>query len=126
MLPTKDEVKSTGFIISRGWFWLVVILLTGFAVTTGGYMARPYWLDLERKANVASPQYVEARRAELIELVIQVNGIDTSLANPAISAGLKNALRNQRAGLIQRMATAAAKLPTDAVPSSAIRLIATN
>ncbi len=124
--PSKGEVTGSIFGITRGIFWLVVVMLTIGAVGTGVWMVKPYWLGLERQAYVASHQYVEARRAEMMTMHTQVLGINTSIARPGTSAQLKASLGIQKAALLARLREAAAKVPADAVPPAVIRLLATN
>jgi len=124
--PSKEEVTGTIFGLTRAWFWLAMIVATVFVVGTGYWIAKPYWLGLERQAYVSSHQYVEARRTSLVTLLTQAQSIDTSLANPALSETLKSSLRLQKAGLIQRIRTAQSEIPADAVPSAVIRYLAMN
>ena len=124
--PSKDEVTGSIFGITRGVFWLLILMLTVGGVGTGVWMVKPYWLGLERQAYVASHQYVEAQRAAMISMHTQITGINSSIARPGLSAQLKAALGTQKAALIARLREAAAKVPSDAVPPSVIRLLATN
>ncbi len=124
--PSKDEVTGSIFGITRGIFWLIVVMLTIGAVGTGVWMVKPYWLGLERQAYVASHQYVEAQRAAMITMHTQVLGIDASLVRPGVSVATRATLSTQKAALIARLREAAAKVPADAVPPAVIRLLATN
>ena len=124
--PSKDEVTGSIFGITRAWFWSLMVIATVFVGVSGYWMAKPYWLGLERKAYVASPQYVEARRAEMMTMHTQVLGINISIARPGTSAQLKASLGVQKAALLARLREAAAKVPADVVPPAVTRLLATN
>ena len=124
--PDKHEVTTSIFGLTRGWFWLGMFMLTIFFVGTGVMMTKPYWLGLERQAYVASHQYVEARRTSLITLLTQVQGIDTTVKGQELTPAMHNALRRQKSGLVDRMRTAAAEIPADAVPAAVTRYLATN
>lgn len=124
--PSKGEVTGSIFGITRGVFWLLILMLTVGGVGTGVWMVKPYWLGLERQAYVASHQYVEAQRAAMITIHTQIIGIDPQLVRSDLSAQLKQALVTQRSALIARLRELAVKVPSDAVPPSVIRLLATN
>lgn len=124
--PNKEEVTGSIFGITRTWFWLGVLLLTVFAVGTGAMMTKPYWLGLERKAFVASHQYVESRRTELVQMHTQIVSIDRSIARGNLRGRLSKALAAQRSALVSRMRNAAAGVPTDAVPPVVARFLTRN
>lgn len=124
--PDKEEVTTTIWGLTRGWFWLGMFMITIFAVGTGVMMTKPYWLGLERKAFVASHQYVESRRTELVQMHTQITGIDRSIARPGLSAQLKQSLGAQRLAIIARMRNAAAEIPEDSIPPVVVRFLARN
>lgn len=77
---------------------------------------RPVALDMERRAEVRSPQYVEARRAEILNDLASVRQIDVDLAAGTASADAVSAMRLQRDAICDRVRRAAAEIPEDAVP----------
>jgi len=123
--PSKEEVTGTIFGLTRGAFWLLVMIGTMGAIGTGYWMVKPYWLGLERQAYTASHQYVEARKTALLDLASEVEKINTAIARTVVGnrGQLKRALAGQRTALVDRMKTEAAKIPADAVPARVYRII---
>ena len=79
------------------WFVFIAILVSG--LMWAGLLARPAWLNLERKAFVASPQYVEGKRTSIATMVAQCNNLREG---------------PQKTELRQRIAAQKALIPTDA------------
>lgn len=119
--PSRDEVEATGVILTRGWFWLAMVVLTVFVLGTGYWMAKPYWLGLERQAYVASHQYVESQRTAMLDLAAQVEKLDARLTTA--TGAQKSALASQRIALVDRIKAAADKIPADAIPPRINRII---
>lgn len=80
---------------------------------------RPAQLDLERQAQEHSPQYVEARRMEILNEVASVRQIDVDLARADMSASAASALRLQREAICEQVRQALAEIPSDAAPVGA-------
>ena len=117
-----SEVRQhMGWTARVGYWWIVIALLIG-ATVSGVYLAKPVWLGFERRAFVASPQYVEARRTELLQLAGEVRGIDVKIA-AADNSSTREALRLQRDALVARMRESIALIPADAVPSEVHRVM---
>lgn len=95
-------------------------VFAGFCVMLAGIFGtwRPIALDMERRAEVRSPQYVEARRTEILTAVENVRQLDVDLAVGA-SDGASAAMRLQREAICERVRRAAAEIPEDAVPRGA-------
>jgi len=121
----KDEdVELHAEITGLGcWYWaigLVLIIITGFITM----WLRPVWLGFERKADVASHQYVEARKNEVLtnvekydELTAEIAKYEKGEGNEKIVAGLKA----QQKSLKAKIKAALAKIPKGERPAGTER-----
>jgi hypothetical protein len=93
------------------------VIFAGFVIMIIGIFGsfRPMQLDMERRAEVRSPQYVEARRTAILDDIAACRRLDVdieSAGNPSTIA----AMRLQRRAICERMLRAEAEIPEDAVP----------
>jgi len=96
-------------------------VFAGFVVMLAGLFGtwRPIALDMERRAEVRSPQYVEARRTEILNDVENVRQLDVDVAAGTASPSAADAMSLQRDAICERVRRAAAEIPEDAVPRGA-------
>ena len=87
----------------------VVIMLIGIA-----YAVAPLMMEGEREIQVRSPQYVEARRTEVLDSVAECRTINSQLAASNVSEELRRALELEKGTLRERANRALLQLPVGA------------
>ena len=108
--------NEEGQVIGRMFLYTILIVgLVGVAVMLWGEM-RPTMLDQEREANTHSPQYVEARRTEIMTNVQECARINTQIAQAGNNTAVVSALQSQRAAIRSRVQRAAASISFDSRP----------
>lgn len=120
-IEDMDELEVHAFL-GRGFlFWAVLITGVCIGATTLTYCMRPTWLGMERKANVESHQYVEARKAEIIADIQQYDELETRIAQNSDNAKVADSLRMQQRSVKRKIQAAMAKIPQDSWPEGAGR-----
>lgn len=101
MFDDDLKIKNQWPLMKTVIFWFFLFAILGAIVTWVKLGTLPLWLSFERKAFVASHQYVENKRAAIARYVSQ--------CTPLPEGPQKQALR-------QRIATEIALIPEDARP----------
>lgn len=74
-MPNDDlkdwKVKDNWSIMKHVAVWFIFFVMLGGSLMWGGLIAKPAWLSLERKAFVASHQYIEGKRTAIATYIAQ-------------------------------------------------------
>lgn len=108
-------IEKESFVIGRLFIYTIVgVVLVGTSVFLWNSF-RPTFLDQEREAQIHSPQYVEARRTEILNNVEECRRLNARIAMlPETGAeGSAQAMMEQRFALASRIRRALAQLPED-------------
>lgn len=111
------HAKLTGMLLWYGGFLAFILAVSATIVA----LTKPVWLGFERRASVASLQYTEARRTEIIADIAQYDSLAVQIAKNKDNAAVVEALESQQRSLATKIRAAMAKIPEDAWPEGARR-----
>lgn len=109
-------------VAGRGYlFWCILVFGSMLAMTTLTYCMRPHWIGMEREADVASHQYVEARKTEVLTNIQAYDELGTRIVQNEGNDRVTDALKMQQGSLKKKIKNALAKIPKDTWPEGSER-----
>ena len=114
----KGTLKFQGYLL----YWAVCLFVVLTLFTAGAWYLKPVWLGFERKAFVASHQYIESAQDALVKMADKYDGLSISIMRET-NPDAKRLLQTQRQGVIAQMRMKAKNLKSADVPARASRIL---
>lgn len=110
--PVKDTLKVQGYLL----YWAISLFVVIGLFTAAAWYLKPVWLGFERKAFIASHQYIESAQDALVKMADKYDGLSTSILRET-NLDAKRALQVQRRGIVAQMRLKAKNLKAADVPA---------
>lgn len=95
-------------------------ILLGFVVTTAGYLAQPFWNDLNTRGTEHSYTFVSSQKDQITKGCEDYRRLEARQAESAGNEELVSALEGQKSATVDRINSLSASIPHREVPQCAL------